>query len=289
MKPRTAIQLSLLLTIAILLTACRPISVQPEPTATAAEAGSETDQSEVSLQPTASATITVVQPPESSTIVPTATRQRLQAHVYPVGGNDGNINLRGIETLNEGRVIILPPNIPIQESDPDAAVNYHFDSGRIALRVEIRDVEAGDEDGDGIDAVIFRIFDNLERGQGNVVYVRSDNLPPYCMLPDIDQCQKDDKDLCCTPLFFGLDKQWPNDEDVVDGDYRLEIEILPETGLPATWQWRFSIGGATSPTPTPTSTPTPTPTPTSKRQAEPSNGDKPPSDQPPTDEPDSRY
>ena len=136
----------------------------------------------------------------------------------------------GSRALNEGRVIILPPNIPIQEGDPDAAVNYHFDSGRIALRVEIRDVEAGDEDGDGIDAVIFRIFDNLERGQGNVVYARSDTLPPYCMLPDIDQCQKDDKDLCCTSLFFGLDKQWPNDEDVVDGDYRLEIEILPETG-----------------------------------------------------------
>lgn len=145
----------------------------------------------------------------------------------PVDGNDGNASIRGSESLNDGRYVVIPgvPRGGINQSPP---VFREW----LTFQVEPFDPAVGNRDGEGINRVNFTIV-NRDRDDEQV-YFRTEFNQAYCAFsggePD-----------CNVFVFSHNGFRWPDGPPLENANYRAVIEIVPDHGQPAIWNWDFVI------------------------------------------------
>ena len=158
------------------------------------------------------------------TPTPTPTSTPVVLGFRPTDGDDGNDFLRSSLNENQGRVALFPGFAPSEIGDP------LIFRDRMVLRIEVFDTRVGLTDGDGIREVTFRIED----ADGHVVHRRTERTPGYCIFgggePD------------CTVLYFEqANYRWPDGEEIANGDYQAQIDIVPENGGDTQWRVNFTV------------------------------------------------
>jgi hypothetical protein len=170
-------------------------------------------------------------PPTPTAVPPTQPPPPPLAEVVPVDGNDGNQELRGFEPLNDSRYVVLPGYTrgSVQESPP-------VFRDKLVFRVEVFDPAVDFRDGAGINEVQFTII-NRDRDD-ETVYEHTEANPGYCAFGGGEPT-------CTVWVFAGHDYRWPdNGPPIENANYRAVIEIRPDHGEDATWNWDFVIEGA---------------------------------------------
>jgi hypothetical protein len=227
------------LTVAATLTASAPSPVSPSTPVAATEEPTVPAPSATSISPTVAPTDTPI-PTETAAEIPTDTPLPTETAAeiptdtpvetpvvlgfLPVDGNDGNDFLRSSFPDNQGRVVLFPG---FALSEISAPVSFQ---DRMVMRVEIFDTRAGLNDGAGIQEVTFTVED----ADGHVVHTRTEKTPGYCIFgggePD-----------CNVRNFEQENFRWPNEEEIVNGDYLARIDIVPEEGEKTQWRQQFVI------------------------------------------------
>ncbi len=150
--------------------------------------------------------------------------------VLEVDGDAGNPNLQGGQPLNDGRYLIIPGYAPggIDRENP-------VFRDKLVFRVEVFDAaRGGAKDGDGIQNVKFKIA--KEDDPDNPVYEKVESTPGYCVFGGGEPN-------CEVWVFAQHDYRWPGGQPIENIAYRAFIEITPDTGEPAIWNWGFRIEG----------------------------------------------
>lgn len=220
------------LTVAATLTASAPSPISPNTPATTEES-TVPAPSATAISPTIAPTDIPIPsdvPTEIPTEIPTAVPTEIPTETpvvlgfLPVDGNDGNDFLRSSFPDNQGRVVLFPG---FAQSEIIAPITFR---NRMVMRVEVFDTRAGLNDGAGIQEVTFTVED----AEGHVVHTRTEKVPGYCIFgggePD-----------CTVHNFEQENFRWPNNEEIVNGDYLVKVDIVPEEGEITQWRLRFVI------------------------------------------------
>jgi hypothetical protein len=163
-------------------------------------------------------------PAPTDTPPPEPTATPIFVAVLPVDGSDGNQNLGNNNPVKDGRNITLPGFSQAEVSDPMVFRD------RMVFQVEVFDAAYGEQDGDGIEHVTFRITDPNDK----LVHERRENQAGYCVFgggePD-----------CNVWMFADEGYRWPGGDPIVNGTYSVEAVISPQNGEGVSWFWSFQV------------------------------------------------
>ena len=205
------------------LQAVTPAPLPPADTPTAAPTDTPLPAPANTVAPPPAATSTPVPAPtKPPTAAPTPTRIRIAESDVDSGGNDF---LRGSSSSNQGRVVLLPGLDQAEVGFPPTFTDF------INLRVEVFDTRAGLADGDGIESVTYRIFD--DNGDGDLVWEKRETNHAYCLFGSDEPT--------CQPLDLRASQAWPDGTPITNGAYLARIEIVPVEGDTAEWRWNFAV------------------------------------------------
>lgn len=110
-----------------------------------------------------------------------------------------------------------------------------------SLGLFVYDPREGGEDGDGIDHVEFRVYNNEtgdeiyaeETDDGSTIYHQENNFP-YCMFSD----ENGD----CSTVQLGVGDTWPGtDQTIEPGAYNISIQAFPKKSYRQSGNWNLNI------------------------------------------------
>lgn len=170
------------------------------------------------IPPTPTATITPTPIPAPPTPTPTP---ELSVFFEPPGGGNKNI---------DGYVVF--PGYGAGQLN----VNDLVFKDKLVFRVVAYDTGHSKKDGAGIESVTFTILDSNDK----IVHERTERTAGYCVFGGGEPA--------CNVWVFGQHNyRWPepyHNQPIVNGDYKVKIQIKPHQGDTANWSFNFRIENA---------------------------------------------